>query len=207
MNNIGRLIKSKTISFNEMLIRYYTTLNLTETEAMILMVLYVQQDDTGEVLSIDKLKGKVSLKEEDLSLQILSLINKGYIELLIDDSGREIFSIDNVITKLGDIISSNDPNTNKIDRSSLLQEIVEYTEKCFQKVLSSNDLMIINNWLDLNYKLEDIKQAILDSLKVKKLHLKYADAILVNRKKERQQVKDIDEDIKSMLETVYVKSR
>ena len=76
MNNIGKLIKSKTISFNEMLIRFYTKLNLNETEAMILMVLYVQQDDTGEVLSTDVLKSKVSLNEEELSNVILSLINK-----------------------------------------------------------------------------------------------------------------------------------
>lgn len=207
MNNIGKLIKSKTISFNEMLIRFYTKLNLNETEAMILMVLYVQQDDTGEVLSTDVLKSKVSLNEEELSNVILSLINKGYIELLIDDEGKEIFSIDNVIDKLGAIISSNDSIIDKNDRQVVLQEMVEYIEKCYQKVLSSSDLMIINNWLDLNYNIDEMKQAVLDSLKAKKMHLKYADAILVNRKKERVQVSNVDEDIKSMLESVYVKTR
>lgn len=207
MNNIGKLIKSKTISFNEMLIRFYTKLNLNETEAMILMVLYVQQDDTGEVLSTDVLKSKVSLNEEELSNVILSLINKGYIELLIDDEGKEIFSIDNVIDKLGAIISSNDTIIDKNDRQVVLQEMVEYIEKCYQKVLSSSDLMIINNWLDLNYNIDEMKQAVLDSLKAKKMHLKYADAILVNRKKERVQVSNVDEDIKSMLESVYVKTR
>ena len=207
MNNIGKLIKSKTISFNEMLIRFYTKLNLNETEAMILMVLYVQQDDTGEVLSTDVLKSKVSLNEEELSNVILSLINKGYIELLIDDKGKEIFSIDNVIDKLGAIISSNDSIIDKNDRQVVLQEMVEYIEKCYQKVLSSSDLMIINNWLDLNYNIDEMKQAVLDSLKAKKMHLKYADAILVNRKKERVQVSNVDEDIKSMLESVYVKTR
>ena len=207
MNNIGKLIKSKTISFNEMLIRFYTKLNLNETEAMILMVLYVQQDDTGEVLSTDVLKSKVSLNEEELSNVILSLINKGYIELLIDDEGKEIFSNDNVIDKLGAIISSNDSIIDKNDRQVVLQEMVEYIEKCYQKVLSSSDLMIINNWLDLNYNIDEMKQAVLDSLKAKKMHLKYADAILVNRKKERVQVSNVDEDIKSMLESVYVKTR
>lgn len=207
MNNIGKLIKSKTISFNEMLIRFYTKLNLNETEAMILMVLYVQQDDTGEVLSTDVLKSKVSLNEEELSNVILSLINKGYIELLIDDEGKEIFSIDSVIDKLGAIISSNDSIIDKNDRQVVLQEMVEYIEKCYQKVLSSSDLMIINNWLDLNYNIDEMKQAVLDSLKAKKMHLKYADAILVNRKKERVQVSNVDEDIKSMLESVYVKTR
>ena len=40
MNNIGKLIKSKTISFNETLIKNYVKLNLNEIEAMILMILY-----------------------------------------------------------------------------------------------------------------------------------------------------------------------
>ena len=103
--------------------------------------------------------------------------------------------------------SSNDSIIDKNDRQVVLQEMVEYIEKCYQKVLSSSDLMIINNWLDLNYNIDEMKQAVLDSLKAKKMHLKYADAILVNRKKERVQVSNVDEDIKSMLESVYVKTR
>ena len=88
-----------------------------------------------------------------------------------------------------------------------MSELVEYIEKSYQKILSSSDLMIINNWLDLKYKVEDIKQAILDSLKAKKMHLKYADAILVNRKKDRAQINNVDEDIRKMLENVYVKTK
>ena len=41
MNSIGKLIKAKTISFNEMLIRHYKKLRLNEQEAMILMHLYI----------------------------------------------------------------------------------------------------------------------------------------------------------------------
>lgn len=205
MNNIGKLIKSKTISFNETLIRHYPLLDLTEAEAMVLMVLYVQQDDTGEVLSLETLKTKVSMKEEELSMLIVKLVQKGYIELLIDESGKEKFNIDKVIEKLGELLEGSDDT--KKDQTVILQEIVEYVEKCYQKVCSSSDLMIINNWLDLKYTIKDMKEAILDSLKAKKTHLKYADAILANRKKERVQVDNIDEDIKNMLETVYVKRR
>lgn len=207
MNHIGKLIKSKTISFNEMLIKYYPRLNLNETEAMILMVLYVQQDETGEVLSTENLIGKVSLNEEELSLVILSLINKGLLELLIDENNKEKFSIDTVIEKLGDLITDNDSTNSTYDRQEIMSELVEYIEKSYQKILSSSDLMIINNWLDLRYKVEDIKQAILDSLKAKKMHLKYADAILVNRKKDRAQINNVDEDIRKMLENVYVKTK
>ena len=207
MNHIGKLIKAKTISFNEMLIKYYPKLNLNETEAMILMVLYIQQNETGEVLSTENLIGKVSLNEEELSSVILSLINKGFLELLIDDNNKEKFSIDSVIEKLGELITNNDTSNTKYDRQEIMSDLVDYIEKSYQKILSSSDLMIINNWLDLNYKVEDIKQAILDSLKAKKMHLKYADAILVNRKKDRVQVNNVDDDIRKMLENVYVKTK
>lgn len=205
MNSIGKLIKAKTISFNEMLIRNYKKLKLDEKEAMILMLLYVQQDEGSTILVTENLKTKVTMSEDELSLIIVQLVQKGYIELLINDDGKETFSLDKVIDTLGNYLADNSEQTEITDRSLLLQEIISYAEKCYQKVLNSNDLIIINHWLDLNYSLDDIEEAILDSLKAKKLHLKYADAILVNRKKERIKVTEVDEDIKQMLQSVYVK--
>lgn len=205
MNSIGKLIKAKTISFNEMLIRHYTKLKLDEKEAMILMLLYVQQDEGNSLLVTESLKSKVAMSEDELSSIIVQLVQKGYIELLINNEGKETFNLDKVIDALGEYLADNDEHQEVTDRTLQLQEIVSYAEKCYQKVLTSNDLIIINHWLDLNYRLEDIEQAILDSLKAKKLHLKYADAILVNRKKERTKVTEVDEDIKQMLQSVYVK--
>lgn len=205
MNSIGKLIKAKTISFNEMLIRHYTKLKLDEKEAMILMLLYVQQDEGNSLLVTESLKSKVAMSEDELSSIIVQLVQKGCIELLINNEGKETFNLDKVIDSLGEYLADNDEHQEVTDRTLQLQEIVSYAENCYQKVLTSNDLIIINHWLDLNYRLEDIEQAILDSLKAKKLHLKYADAILVNRKKERTKVTEVDEDIKQMLQSVYVK--
>lgn len=207
MNSIGKLIKAKTISFNEMLIRHYKKLGLNEQEAMIIMHLYIQQDEGDSLLSVSSLKTKTTLSDDELSNIVLKLVQEGYIELLISDDGKETFNLDKIIDKLGEYLTDNDANKTETDRTVALQEIVSYAEQCYQRVLSTSDLMIINHWLDLNYSLNDIKQAILDSLKAKKLHLKYADAILVNRKKERNQVTEVDEDIKQMLQNVYVKRR
>ena len=193
MNSIGKLIKAKTISFNEMLIRHYKKLRLNEQEAMILMHLYIQQDEGDSLLSISTLKEKVTVSEEVLSNIILKLIQEDYIELSISNDCKETFNLDKVIDMLGEYLTDNDSNKPETDRTITLQTIVSYAENCYQKVLSSSDLMI--------------EQAILDSLKAKKLHLKYADAILVNRKKERTKVTEVDEDIKQMLQNVYVKHR
>lgn len=204
MNSIAKLIKSKTISFNEMLIRYYHKLSLSEVETMILMLLYIQQDEENAVLSSETLKNKVSINEQELSIVLVGLVQKGHIELLINNEGKETFSLDNLIAKLGEVVETSSNKTEENDEIKI-NEIVAYVEKCFQKILNSNDLIIINHWLSLNYSIEEIKDAILVSLKAKKMHLKYVDAILANKHKEREKVTEIDEDIKNMLETVYVK--
>lgn len=206
MNNIGKLIKAKTISFNEMLIRYYHTLGLNETEAMILMILYVGQDDLSDVLSVEELKNKVSLDENTLSQVLLELVQKGFIELLIDDEGHETFNLEATIEKLGEVINRGE-HSEENEKEAQIREIVSYIENCYQKILGPSDLLVINNWLSLNYTIEEMKQAVLDSLKAKKMHIKYADAILANRKKERSQSVEVDEDMKQLLQSVYVNRR
>ena len=70
-----------------------------------------------------------------------------------------------------------------IDNSSaLVTEIVDYCEKTYQRILSIEDLKIINMWVEEEYSLEEIKSAVLDSLKAKKAQLRYADAVIINRR-------------------------
>lgn len=205
MNNIGKLIKSKTISFNETLIKNYINLNLNETEAMILMILYNQQEDGYEYLSLKTLKNKVTLSEEDLSNYVMLLVQKGMIEILIDEDGNEIFNLDQIIDKLGELLSNN--KTEEYDKKFFVNEIVSFTEKVFLKPLTSADLLVINDWANSQYDFEDIKRAILQATKVQKQSLKYADAILVSKQNERKPATDVDPKIKEMIESIYVKKR
>lgn len=203
MNNIGKLIKAKTISFNDMLVRYYHRLGLNEPEAMIIMLLYIQQDEESSILSTSNLLPKVSMPEDELAANILKLVQRGYIEIIVNNNGKESFSLDLIFDKLGNLLDGNEKDESTNSRN--IQNIVSYCESSYQKVLSSNDLIIINHWFDEGYREEDIKQAVLDSLKAKKMHLKYADAILANRNKKRAPAPEIDDDIKAMLESLYVK--
>lgn len=205
MNNIGKLIKSKTISFNETLIKNYINLNLNETEAMILMILYNQQEDGYEYLSLKTLKNKVTLSEEDLSNYVMLLVQKGMIEILIDEDGNEIFNLDQIIDKLGELLSNN--KTEEYDKKFFVNEIVSFAEKVFLKPLTSADLLVINDWANSQYDFEDIKRAILQATKVQKQSLKYADAILVSKQNERKPATDVDPKIKEMIESIYVKKR
>ena len=204
MNSVARLIKAKTISFTEELLKNYKKINLNEIETILLIKLYQKLDNRDNVLSIEELVYSMTLNDEELSNLVIKLVQKGFIEINLDN-GIESFSIDGTIELLAKAIDDDEPNTFK-DRQDLLSQIVLYIETTYAKPLAPADLMIINNWIDLSYSFDEIKKAILDSLKAKKLHLKYADAILANRSiKEKRETVEYDEEIKSMLDAMYAK--
>lgn len=204
MSAVARLIKAKTISFTEELLKNYKKINLNEVETILLIKLSQQLDSHDNVLSINDLVYSMTLKETEISNLVISLVQRGFIEINLDN-GVESFSIDGTIELLAKAIDDNEPNTFK-DRQDLLSQIVLYIETTYAKPLAPADLMIINNWIDLAYTFEEIKKAILDSLKAKKLHLKYADAILANRSaKEKRETVEYDEEIKNMLDAMYAK--
>lgn len=205
MNAVARLIKAKTISFSEELLSNYSKLKLTETDVVTLIHLNRQLDKNNNLLSINELCSKMTLTEEQLSTVLINLVKKGYLELLIDD-GCEIFKLDGAYEALADVINNEETVNQFQNREDLLSQIVLYIETTYVKVCTPNDLMIVNHWLDLGYSFEEIKIAVLDSLKAKKTHLKYADAILANRKNKTERTTvTYDEDLKRMLDEMYVK--
>lgn len=204
MTSVARLIKAKTISFTEEIITHYKELNLTETEAIVLIFLFRKLDDQDNILSTSALTKKMTLSEDELSNLVVGLVQKGFIEISMEE-GVESFELDGVYEALAAVL--NQENTTAfIDRQDMLSQIVLYVETTYAKPCAPADLMIINLWLDLGYSYNEIKTAVLDSLKAKKLHLKYADAILANRKTQsKRTMVEYDEDIKKMLDAMYVK--
>ena len=118
----------------------------------------------------------MTLSEDELSNLVVGLVQKGFIEISMEE-GVESFELDGVYEALAAVL--NQENTTAfIDRQDMLSQIVLYVETTYAKPCAPADLMIINSWLDLGYSYNEIKTAVLDSLKAEKLHLKYADAIL-----------------------------
>lgn len=205
MSAVVRLIKAKTISFTEELLSNYTKIKLNEAEAIVLILLNRKLDNHDNILSINELTKLMSLNEDDLSNLVIGLVQKGFIEINMD-GGVESFSIEGAIVALANVLDEEESSNKFNDRQDLLSQIVLYIETTYAKPLAPADLMIINNWIDLEYSYEDIRAAILDSLKAKKMHLRYADAILANRSNsKKREVVEYDEDIKKMLDAMYVK--
>lgn len=205
MTSVARLIKAKTISFTEEIIKNYSKLKLTEIEAMLLIHLYHQLDSNNNLLSVKDLTLKMSIDEDSISKYVISLIQKGFIELELNE-GEEIFKLDGTYEAIAKLLDNQEEDNVFKDRQDLISQVILYIETTYARPCTPADLMIVNNWLDLGYSFQDIKKAILDSLKAKKLHLKYADAILASRKKqETRETVVVDADLKKMLDEMYVK--
>ncbi len=201
MNNYSKLIHSNVISLNDALIQNYKRLGLDEVNMTLLLHLNFQKINQNNFLSTNVLANKMTISEEEISERILFLLNQEYIELEIDETGEK-FKLEPLIKKIADILFEDDqPSTEKLDVS----EIIEYCEKTYQRLLTVDDLKIVNMWVE-EYTIEEIKSAVLDSLKAKKTQLRYADAILVNRKNNTNREKiEVDKELQEVLNTINVK--
>ncbi len=201
MNNYSKLIHSNVISLNDVLIQNYKRLGLDEVNMTLLLQLNFQKNNQNNFLSTSILADKMTISEEKISERILFLLNQEFIELEIDETGEK-FSLEPLIKKIADILFEDDqPSTEKLDVS----EIIEYCEKTYQRLLTVDDLKIVNMWIE-EYTINEIKSAVLDSLKAKKTQLRYADAILVNRKNNSNREKiEVDKELQEVLNTINVK--
>lgn len=203
MNNYSKLIHSNVISLNDALIQNYKKIGLDEVNMTLLLLLNFQKNNQDNFLSTASLTMKMTISENEISERILSLLNQGFIELQIDETGEK-FVLDPLIDKVAEALS--DEVVEKVDTSNQVSEIVEYCEKTYQRLLSVDDLKIVNMWIEEQYSLEEIKSAVLDSLKAKKTQLRYADAILVNRKNNtNREKKEVDKELQEVLNTINVK--
>lgn len=204
MNNFSKLIKSKVISFNEVIIESYKQLGLDEADTMILIHLHNQLLNNNNLLSITNLATKVTLSENDLSSRVLLLVQKGFLELLIGDDSQETFSLDDTYAKLGNVIDHEDMNP--ISRKDQIRQIINYIETTFQAVIKPNEIEIINAWIDEKYTFEEIKEATLECLRMGKPYIQYVDRKLVNSLTQTP-VETVDERTFNLLNNIYVKNR
>lgn len=206
MNSYGKMIQANMISFNNALLTNYRKIGLDEVDMVIISLLYNQKVHRNDFLSIRSLKRKMTIDEKTLSERIYRLVETGYVELLIEDDKKEQFSLEPTINKLGLCFEEENGVDSEKASQELLHKMIQYVELTYQRTLSPSDLTIINSWIDEGYCYDQMTEAVLESLKARRTHLKYADAILVSRK-EREKVVNIDPKLKEVLSQVYVKKR
>lgn len=205
MNTIGKLIKARTISFIEVLIKNYLEIGLNERETLIIGKLYYMYLDNNTNLSETKLANEMGLEPDIVASHIVDLCNKGFISIELKN-GKEEFNLDGTIDKLGQILEGQEVSP-KLNRQEEMHNITSYAERVFGRVLTTSDLNVVNIWLDEGYTLQDVRKAIDLSMRATHPSLKYADAIVVSEKERQSEPVEVDPELREVLEGINVKTK
>lgn len=204
MNNISKLIKSKVIPFSDTLLSVYKKLMLDEIDAVILIHLHNQLIDSNNTLSIEDLADKMTLKVNKISDRVLMLIQKGYIELNINNNNQETYSLEQTYEMLGNVLEQgkmSDTTTKQLT----IRNIINYLETTIQIPIRESDVETISEWVD-EFSLDEIKQATLECLKANRPYVTMIDRTLINSRRPKVET-TIDEHTYELLNSIYAKGR
>lgn len=204
MINYSKLITSHMISFKEALVLHYKEIGLNETQTMIIILLYETKKHQAKAISEKDIASKMTLSEQEIAKEIFELIEKNYISLEMV-GGAEQYSLTPTIEKLGVVLGAEEKDDpSELNLQSEAEKIINYVEKNFGRVLSNSELLLIKRWFEEGLSVQEINNAINESLKLKKYHLRYADAILMNRSVNKNET-PVDPEIEEVLKTINVK--
>ena len=113
-------------------------------------------------------------------------MDKGYVkmELIKNANGKETesFNLDFVIEKIMKADYEEKLMDTSEENKNIESRLVNLFETEFRKPLSVLDIQTVTKWLnDDNYSYEEIKNALYEASKVRKLTIRYVDGILLNK--------------------------
>lgn len=180
MSKFYMLIKNNLIDFDKLLIEKYNLLGLDEIELVILIKLN-KLLNSGKKFSIEYLCNNMTVDKEIISDKLVALINNQFITLKLVNK-NEIYSLDDTFKKLASLLEGEEIEEQDEDDKNLVAIIVSILEREFKKILSPLELELVSKWVyDDKFSYDDINDAILETLKLKKKNIQNIDLIL-NRK-------------------------
>ncbi len=194
IENMKSLIRKNIVDFSELVLNNYYKIGLDETDAIIIIKLNYLLNRNITFIHPKKISKMLSISPATTSKRLNHLIENGYlnIELIMNGNGKETesFNLDAVIEKIlkadfeEKIMDTSDNNKNIETR------LVSLFETEFRKPLSVLDIQTITKWLNEDkYIYEEIKSALFEASKARKLSIKYVDRILLNKDSEEPQKK------------------
>ena len=195
------LIEDEMVDFNALLIKNYKLLNITEKDIIILSSLERRDAKGDRTFRRNVLLKKTALEKSDFDNSLYSLTEKGY--LVIDqetnpETGKVIekFSLKNIYEELVNIYVSKSKENEK-DGETLQEQIVNFYDEHYKKQMTPMDADIIRNWCQENmFTFEEIKNEMLDALKMGKTSLKAVDQALIKKRTIEEQSPEYKETSK-----------
>ena len=189
VRDIKSLIKRNIVDFTELVLNNYYKIGIDEVDAVIIIKLKYLLDRQITFIHPKKLSDMLSISSQTTTKRLNNLMDKGFVkmELVSNGNGKETesFNLDYVIELIikadfeEKIMESSDQNKNIESR------LVSLFETEFRKPLSVLDIQTITKWLsEDNYSFEEIKNALFEASKARKLTIRYVDKILLSQEED-----------------------
>jgi len=189
IRDIKSLIRKNIVDFSELVLNNYFKIGLDETDAIIIIKLNYLLNRQITFIHPKKLSNMLSISPATTSKRLNNLIEKGYVkmELVKNGNGKETetFNLDYVVERILKADFEEKSMETSEENKNVESRLVNMFETEFRKPLSVLDIQTISKWLsEDNYTYEDIKNALFEASKARKLTIKYVDGILLNKDNE-----------------------
>lgn len=195
----------KVISFRLALLDSYKKLGLNENEAMVILLIDYLLGQGNSLITSDLLSLKMTLQPEEIDGILVELLNKKYLSYKTEE-GKLVTSIENirkiVYFEMKKTLTWEVKKESAQKDESLISDLYSLYEDKASQPLSPLEKDTIVSWLKNGYSEEEIKNAVLDTARFKKLTIREVERTL----KAKRRAKDLSEEGVSAIKDNYDKS-
>lgn len=195
----------KVISFRLALLDSYKKLGLNENETMVILLIDYLLSQGNSLITSDLLSLKMTLQPEEIDGILVELLNKRYLCYKTED-GKLVTSIENirkiVYSEMKKTLTWEVKKESVQKDESLISDLYSLYEDKASQPLSPLEKDTIVSWLKNGYSEEEIKNAVLDTARFKKLTIREVERTL----KAKRRAKDRLEEGVSAIKDNYDKS-
>lgn len=195
----------KVISFRLALLDSYKKLGLNENEAMVILLIDYLLSQGNSLITSDLLSLKMTLQPEEIDGILVELLNKKYLSYKTEE-GKLVTSIENirkiVYSEMKKTLTWEVKKESVQKDESLISDLYSLYEDKASQPLSPLEKDTMVSWLKNGYSEEEIKNAVLDTARFKKLTIREVERTL----KAKRRAKDLSEEGVSAIKDNYDKS-
>lgn len=195
----------KVISFRLALLDSYKKLGLNENETMVILLIDYLLSQGNSLITSDLLSLKMTLQPEEIDGILVELLNKKYLSYKTEE-GKLVTSIENirkiVYSEMKKTLTWEVKKESVQKDENLISDLYSLYEDKASQPLSPLEKDTIVSWLKNGYSEEEIKNAVLDTARFKKLTIREVERTL----KAKRRAKDLSEEGVSAIKDNYDKS-
>lgn len=178
MNKIASMI-----NFEKTFLLNYKKLNLTDDEALVLLITYSLVSSGTKFVNPTDLELLCGFSSTKIDVVYSSLTNKNYISTEILDDGSVVTSFDYITEKLLKLLQGEQEKISSLKQDKEEDNLFDYMEKFFGRLLSPLEYEVIQSWKNKKYSYKLVKAACEIAQASNNKSIRYIDSILFEETK------------------------